>query len=71
MNSIMMSDTQSERRTAVDYTYDLSVEEMDYEIERFIEAYDGTAIGEHIARWRENASSREEIESIYEEVMDN
>lgn len=54
----------------MDCTNDLSIEEMDYEIERFLEAYDGTAIGEHIARWRENASSREEIESIYEEVMD-
>lgn len=49
---------------------EVSVEEMDRVIQQFCDAYDGTAIGEHIRRWRENTSDADydEIYSIYEEI---
>lgn len=42
-------------------------------IERFIEAYDGTSIGEHIKNWYDNTSPNdfEQISDIFLELEEN
>lgn len=50
---------------------ELTIQEMDNAIKQYINEYDGTAIGEHISRWRENTydDDYDAIEEIYNEVM--
>lgn len=51
---------------------ELTIEEMDRIINRFIDKFYGTAIGEHIRRWRENTfdTDYDSIKAIYDEVED-
>lgn len=51
---------------------ELSIEEMDRIINKFIDNFCGTSFGEHIQRWRENTfdNDYDTITEIYNEVMD-
>lgn len=51
---------------------ELTIEEMDRVINKFIDNFYGTAIGEHICRWRENTfdTDYDTIKEIYNEVVD-
>lgn len=51
---------------------ELTIEEMDRVINKFIDNFYGTSIGEHIRRWRENTfdTDYDTIKEIYDEVMD-
>lgn len=49
----------------------MSIEDMNYEINQFIETYFGTAIGESVKNWRDNTSSDEGIIEIYHYLEEN
>lgn len=59
----------TERQVTMD---ELTIEEMDRVINKFIDNFYGTSIGEHIRRWRENTfdTDYDSIKEIYDEVMD-
>ena len=48
----------------------MELEDMIYEIERFIDCYDGTAIGQSIKNWLDNTDrlDYDEIQEIYKAV---
>lgn len=51
----------------------MEISDMRSAIEHFIEAYDGTSIGEHIKNWYDNTSKNdfEQISDIFSELEGN
>lgn len=49
----------------------MSIEDINYEINQFLETYFGTAIGESVKNWRDNTSSDEGIIEIYHYLEEN
>lgn len=49
----------------------MSIDDMNYEINRFIETYYGTSIGESVKNWFDNTSSDEGITEIYNYLCEN